>query len=283
VRSKPIRLKLGQLKPLWFGLLLALSGCGDPSPPFSSVTPSPTPTPSVVSPAPGQLASPGRLEQAERSEKSERSEQAGQSATPAPSAQSLNAPSSQADQQTPAPAGMEAVRVLSCQTTSGIVNDPNAPLNVRRTPDSSQENVVRRLSNGELVEITGKTSDWWQISQPVTGWVSQNLIDTTCNEQIAQVEFPPNKVSINLQGRLIGTGYHRYQLEAAAGQVLTIISETSEPILPFVIAPNGQELGGESPAGATQWSGTLPDDGTYLLEFDSNFKGFEYQVSVTVQ
>ena len=173
---------------------------------------------------------------------------------------------------------------MSCQTSSGLVNDPNAPLNVRSAPDTSVENVVGSLDDGVLVSIVGDRDNWWQIDAPEAGWVSKNLIDSTCNEKIARIELPPNAASVTLSDRFFGTGYHHYQLTARAGQKLTLeaLNETSP--LPFVLTADDRDItNGIANTNAMRWSGTLPEDGDYTIVFDSNFRGYTYEIMLSVE
>jgi hypothetical protein len=81
---------------------------------------------------------------------------------------------------------------------------------------------------------------------------------------------------------MIGTGSHQYRLNLAAGQTLTIKNEAD--VFPLVLAPDQQSLN-EDIAGtdASEWSISVPIAGEYVLQLDSNFRGFSYQFLITIQ
>lgn len=64
-----------------------------------------------------------------------------------------------------------------CKT---IVSDPQPPLNVRSTPIVQQDNRVGVIENGVEVTIVAEQDGWFQLSQPVPGWISKNLTKTDC-------------------------------------------------------------------------------------------------------
>jgi hypothetical protein len=248
-------------------LLLTLASCSPTVPPPESSTNTPdtaaTDRPSAI-PEPGEstssIAPPGQTDR-------------DQSSKPDPIAAAPNSA-----------ATADSIRILSCKTSGGLVNDPNGPLNVRSAPDTGSDNVVGSIADGAPVSIVGDRGNWWQIDAPETGWVSKNLIDSTCNEKIARIEFSPNTASVTLSDRFLGTGYHHYLLEARAGQELTIEALDDASPLPFVIAPDDRDItDGVGNTNATQWSGTLPEDGDYTLVFDSNFRGYTYEVMLNVK
>ncbi|NJN61031.1 MAG: SH3 domain-containing protein [Coleofasciculaceae cyanobacterium RL_1_1] len=247
-------------------LLVTLAGCATADPPQA---PSTTTREPIATDRPNELPEPG------------------QSVSSSPSPGEIDRNSSKTETPTPvAPnrTATDSIRVLSCQTSGGLVNDPNAPLNVRSAPDTGSDNIVGSLANGALVSIVGDRGNWWQIDAPETGWVSKNLIDSTCNEKIARIEFPPNITSITLSDRFLGTGYHHYQFEARAGQELTLEVLNDRSPIPFVIAPDDRDItNGIGNTNATQWSGKLPEDGDYTLVFDSNFRGYTYEVRLNVK
>ncbi len=249
-------------------LLFTLASCGTASPPQDPSTSTPDP---AATDRPSDLPEPGES-----------------TSSPTPSGQIDRDKSSETDSPiAAAPNSTNAadnIRILSCQTSSGLVNDPNGPLNVRSAPDTGSDNVVGSIADGALVSIVGDRGNWWQIDAPETGWVSKNLIDSTCNEKIARIEFPPNTASVTLSDRFLGTGYHHYQLEARAGQELTLETLSDSSPLPFVIAPDDRDItDGVGNTNATQWSGKLPEDGDYTIVFDSNFRGYTYEVMLIVK
>jgi Bacterial SH3 domain len=182
--------------------------------------------------------------------------------------------------QTPQTATLET---LSCTLTMAIVNDPDAPLRVRSTPDASANNLVGQLDNGTFVTVQGEANGWLQISEPVRGWISKKLTDYGCNQKVVQVNVPSGGASFQITDRIIGTGSHRYQLNATQGQTLAISSQNGP--LPYAIAPDGKELtnAAANTGNITAWQQVLPATGQYVLLLDSNFRGFSYDISVEVR
>lgn len=82
---------------------------------------------------------------------------------------------------------LELTKSGNCQT---LVTDPNPPLNIRSSPVSAKDNVVGNLKNGTLVTVINENQGWVQISQPLRGWIYENLTVTTCTSG-------PNKTSAN--------------------------------------------------------------------------------------
>lgn len=164
-----------------------------------------------------------------------------------------------------------------------VVNDPDAPLRVRSTPDASANNIVGQLDNGTFVTVQGEANGWLQISEPVRGWISKKLTDGGCNQKVVQVTLPSGGASFQMTDRIVGTGSHRYQFSAAQGQTLAISSQQGP--LPFAIAPDGTELtnAAANTGNITSWQQVLPATGQYVLLLDSNFRGFSYDISVEVR
>ena len=82
---------------------------------------------------------------------------------------------------------LELTKSGNCQT---LVTDPNPPLNIRSSPVTAKDNVVGNLKNGTLVTVINENQGWVQISQPLRGWIYENLTVTTCTSG-------PNKTSAN--------------------------------------------------------------------------------------
>jgi hypothetical protein len=249
-------------------LLLTLTGCSPAAPPAAINPNNPNNPNTPPPPPPNTLVEPGQ-------------------STATPPGQTDRDPSAPTTPIAAAPNSAtvtDTVRTLSCQTSSGLVNDPNAPLNVRSEPDTGSDNVVGSLADGALVSIVGDRGNWWQIDAPEAGWVSKNLIDSTCNEKIARIELPPNTTSVTLSDRFLGTGYHHYQFNARAGQSLTLEVLDENSPLPFVLAPDDRDITeGLANTNATQWSGQLPETGDYTIVFDSNFRGYTYNVRLDIR
>ncbi|MGB3237470.1 MAG: SH3 domain-containing protein [Geitlerinemataceae cyanobacterium] len=171
------------------------------------------------------------------------------------------------------------IETLSCKISMAQVNDPDGPLNVRSQPDASVNNIVGQLQNGTMVTVESEANGWLQITNPISGWISQKRTDSSCNQKASRVKFAPGSVSFDLRDRILGSGNHRYLFEASAGQSLTLTAR--EGPLPIVLTPEGTELNAETTSnGASTWTGQLSTSGEYTLDFPSNFRGFTYETSI---
>lgn len=163
----------------------------------------------------------------------------------------------------------------------GRIADPNPPTNVRSSPEVKPDNIVGTLQNGKIVFISAEQNNWVQISEP-KGWISKSILETECSEKTETISFNPNNNSTTINGRFIGTGSHTYLFTGKEGQTLTVT--VKEGGLPFIISPNQKELsGGGDYTGKKSWTGKLPASGEYKIQFESNFKGYNYNVSVQLQ
>jgi hypothetical protein len=170
--------------------------------------------------------------------------------------------------------------VESCKVTMAKVNDPNPPLNVRSTPNTtSDKNVVGQLKNDTFVTIRGEQEGWFQISTPVKGWISMKNAESGCNEKVERVSFGKGGTSAAIRDRFIGTGSHQYRFNLAKGQTLTVRSDRGD--LPTIVAPNGKMI--NDPQDGKAWTSELPATGDYTLTMESNFKGYKYAFSVEVK
>lgn len=173
------------------------------------------------------------------------------------------------------------IEILSCKITMAQVNDPDGSLNVRSQPDTTANNIVGKLDNGTMVTVESQANGWFQITHPISGWISQNRTDSSCNQKVARVNFVPGSVSFDLRDRILGSGSHRYTFAASPGQSLTLTAR--EGPLPIVVTPDGKELNAEATSnGASTWTGQLTTRGDYTLDFPSNFRGFTYETSVQI-
>ncbi|MGV0026118.1 SH3 domain-containing protein [Phormidesmis priestleyi] len=235
----------------------------------SAVMQSPSPQPTVtVSESPKAIAS--------------------ASPTPNPQATNFSPPKPQTEPpvaQSPEPAPEkpgEALReVESCKVTMAKVSDPNPPLNVRSTPNTtSDDNVVGQLKNDTFVTIIGEQEGWFRVSTPVKGWISIKNTESGCNGKVERVSFGKGGNSAEISDRIIGTGSHQYRFNLAKGQMLTVRSQKRD--LPTILAPNGKVIN-DPQNGSQVWMGELPATGDYTLEMESNFKGYKYSFSVEVK
>jgi uncharacterized protein YgiM (DUF1202 family) len=180
------------------------------------------------------------------------------------------------------PPNSAEIETLSCKITMARVNDPDGSVNVRSKPDTSANNIVGQLQNGTMVTVASEANEWFQITNPMAGWISQNRTDSSCNQKVSRVNFTPGSVSFELRDRILGSGSHSYQFTASPGQSLTV--RAREGPLPIVVTPDGAELNAEATSnGASTWTGQLTTAGEYTLDFPSNFRGFTYETSVELK
>lgn len=170
----------------------------------------------------------------------------------------------------------------TCITKIARVADPNPPLNVRSSPTITPDNIIDRLENGIWLSVVATKDGWFQISDPLKGWVAKDLTESSCSQKIERVRFAPGSNGGTISDRFIGTGNHQYLIEADRGQTLTVTK--IDGIFPMIITPKGELLAGNPYQDDRQsWTGKIPEAGDYRLELISNFRGYHYSFSVQVK
>lgn len=173
--------------------------------------------------------------------------------------------------------------VEGCKISMAVVKDPDAPLNVRSTPEVTEGNIVGQLNNNTFVFVIEEKNGWFKINNPVSGWIAKSRTESSCSIVEKNIEFLPGGNAALVQGKIIGGGSHNYKITAIAGQTLTI--ENYKSVFPMVMSPNGELL--TDNLGITPdtkvFSNKLPLTGEYTLQLDSNYKGFEYEFLVKVE
>lgn len=172
---------------------------------------------------------------------------------------------------------------LCTKPNMAIVNDPNPPLNVRSSPSVNSDNIVGRLPNGTLVSVVSDRNGWFQINNPVAGWVAKNRTRSSCTQMRVRISFSSDRNSTTVSDRIVGSGEHKYLLRLPKGQSLSVTSNQGP--FPTIIAPNGKILAGNpyTDSDRSQWTGSLPASGDYTLQFESNGAGFQYSFLVQVK
>lgn len=204
--------------------------------------------------------------------------------TAPPSAQTAPQRSTQSTSQTSEPdsSSTDAIRTIEqCKISMAKVNDPDSPLNVRSTPDTTRKNIVGALENNRFVTVIKEQNGWFEISDPTRGWIAKSRTESNCNTKIERVQFAKGQDSVTIRDRFIGTGTHTYRLNLAKGQKLSVISD-AKGLMPVIFAPNKMQI---SPIANNQdqWSGTLAASGDYQFQLDSNYKGYRYSFQVQVR
>ncbi|MGI0487582.1 SH3 domain-containing protein [Pantanalinema rosaneae CENA516] len=198
-----------------------------------------------------------------------------------PTPTTLSSPQVATPGATSASAPTASRQIKSCEMTMAKVNDPDAPLNIRSQPTTEGSQIVGTLRNGEFVTVEREQDGWLQISVPMSGWIAKNRTETGCNQKLEQVSFAAGQDQVMIRDRFIGTGSHRYVLQAKQGQTITVTREAGA--FPAVIAPNGKYLTEDPDDRRTDWSGQATQTGEYIFQLDSNFRGYNYAFSVQIQ
>lgn len=186
----------------------------------------------------------------------------------------------------PPPASSNSPLVVTPPTTDcavkmAIVADPESPLNVRSSPDTQTSNVVGELENNVFVTVTAEQNGWFQIDTPLTGWIAKNRTEYSCALVDETIDLNSTQNQALIKGKIIGGGTHQYRLQLTAGQTLKIDNEFQ--VFPRVLDPSDQSLNEEiASTEIKRWSTTVATTGEYILQLDSNFRGFSYQFLVTV-
>jgi hypothetical protein len=201
-------------------------------------------------------------------------------------AQSAIAPVAAAPASTTQAIQAQASQPELCKITMVKIADPNPPTNVRSSPEVKPNNIVGKIENGKLVSVKTEKNGWFEITDPVQGWISKKVTESSCNQKRQRISFPPNSSSVTISDRFIGTGTHEYLLKANKGQTMTVTANKGS--LPFIFAPGDgnrqQDLtGGGGNSGKKSWSGKLSATGDYILDLESNFKGYDYSFKVEVK
>lgn len=190
-----------------------------------------------------------------------------------------------------------------CKISMARVNDPNPPLNLRSSPAVSPDNVVGKLEQGKWLVVIEEKEDWFRIApfmgtEQAGGWVIKSRTEYDCSYFRETITTTP----ITLRGRFIGMGAHEYLIRLEKGQTLILTAgETSTglpgnriSVYPFLMdeakkkdvpnSPNSYDtkVTGMNDAG-TQWRWLVSEAGMYRFTYQSDFKGFEYNLNVMVQ
>jgi hypothetical protein len=179
----------------------------------------------------------------------------------------------------------------TCTKMMAIVSDPNPPTNIRSTPEVTDNNIVGTLDNGTVLTVKDEQNNWFQVStrgseNTLEGWVSKSVTESSCSEKTQRITIQGDSNSVTISDRFIGTGSHEYIINANAGQTMTVTSTSG--VLPFIFGPNdpnrqtllANDAG--SPAPIT-WTSELSMSGDYVLDMESNFRGYEYSFTVELK
>jgi hypothetical protein len=162
-----------------------------------------------------------------------------------------------------------------CQVTMARVMDPEPPLNVRSSPDSSAPNITGQLNNGIYVTIEAETSDWYKITSPQSGWIAKSKTKHGCSHRTERLT-----ANSTVTGEFIGTGDHIYIVKLESGQTLTI--QPTQGPRPGLVDPAGYRIQAMEDVRSPLIT-TINTPGDYRLELASQFKGYSYAFSVVTK
>ncbi|MEB3339769.1 SH3 domain-containing protein [Okeania sp.] len=170
-----------------------------------------------------------------------------------------------------------------CKISMAIVYDLDPPLNVRRSPEVQQGNIVGELNNNTYVSVADEQSGWLQITNPVEGWVAKNRTRNSCAMVDKTITFSPKSDTAIVRGEIIGSGSHNYRVRMIQGQTLTI--KNLGDVFPAIINPDGLLITREPnvEGNESEWTSIMPVGGEYTLQLDSYLRGFEYEFLVLIE
>lgn len=167
-----------------------------------------------------------------------------------------------------------------CIVRSAVVMDRNPPLHVRSQPVVNANNIVGTLQNGVALKVAAEQPGWFQIQEPIEGWVAKPLVDYACSRKTERLRLLSEHPQ-NIRDRFVGAGTHYYLISAKAGQTLTIIKNQGR--FPLVLSPTGQVLVSKAEIDRrTSWSHQLSESGNYALEILSEEDGYAYSLSIAL-
>lgn len=167
-----------------------------------------------------------------------------------------------------------------CVVRSAVVMDRDPPLHVRSQPVVNANNIVGTLQNGVVLKIAAEQPGWFQIQEPIEGWVAKQLVDYACSRKTERLRLLSDRPQ-NVRDRFVGAGIHYYLISAKAGQTLTIIKNQGR--FPLVLSPTGQVLVSKTDIDRqTSWTQELSESGDYALEILSEEDGYDYSLAVSL-
>lgn len=167
-----------------------------------------------------------------------------------------------------------------CVVRSAVVRDHNPPLHVRSQPLVSANNIVGTLQNDVILKVAAEQPGWFQIQEPIEGWVAKQLVDYACSRKTKRLRLLSDRPQ-NVRDRFVGAGTHYYLISAKAGQTLTITKNQGR--FPLVLSPTGQVLVSKADIDwRVSWTQQLLESGDYALEILSEENGYAYSLSISL-
>lgn len=147
---------------------------------------------------------------------------------------------------------------------------PGSQINVRSQPSTNASSPSYGVP-GDRVNILRATRGtdgytWYYVEFPqssVRGWIRSDLLlpDSGNNNPPQRVAFAPGATSTTVNGSVRGYETRDYLLNARKNQRMTVNLRSNSSFMQFaVFNPQGETL-----YVGTNWSGTLPGNGDYLI------------------
>lgn len=174
------------------------------------------------------------------------------------------------------------ITLLACDISLVQVNDPDAPLNVRDQPTLTGT-VMGSLEQGAFVPVSDRVDGWFKTTEPPTGWIAESRTNFSCNRKTARLSDTALGQGITIADRFVGNGDHQYQFQGSPGQTLHLT--LSQGDWPLVLDPQGNPLFDPTTIALTPgetWSQPLTQAGTYEISLSSQFRGYDYQINVSL-
>lgn len=155
--------------------------------------------------------------------------------------------------------------------TGTLQGTPGSRVNIRETPSTSSD--VRHYGlGGDRVNILNQTNApdgyrWYFVEFPnsgARGWIRGDLlrVNGASAGTSQRVSFAPGRSAATVGGKVQGTQYRDYILNAGAGQTLSTSTVSTSSYLQIqVFDPNGSNLY----TGGRNWSGALRRSGDYRV------------------
>ncbi|SRR5579883_2119549 len=187
--------------------------------------------------------------------------------------------------------------VLPGLAETGIIQGSSSSrVNVRQSPSTTAP-VQHYGLGGDRVTILNQTNApdgyrWYFVEFPSSGargWIRGDLLrvnGTYPGNSTQRISFAPGTSAATVGGKVQGTQYRDYLLNAGAGQTLTTSTVSNSPYIQVqVFDPNGSTLY----TGSRNWSGVLRRTGDYRVRVrlvpekqQSGVSG-EYSLTVSVR
>lgn len=120
-----------------------------------------------------------------------------------------------------------------------------------------------------------------QTIQPLNSQTSTNA-QTTGNRDRGKINFAAGSSSATVEGNLASKAVDQFTFDATANQTGTITIESpNQDVLLTLVAPSGSPIQ-RYQSGQSNWSGTLPESGTYRVNVVATKQAASYKMNVSI-